>query len=111
MSNKLNRLFKSIADPTRREIFSVLVLATTTLSITQIAERFDITRQGVTKHIMMLKEAGLIEISSEGREKFCRANPEPLKDIYEWVKFYERFWDDKLTGLGKYLDSKSNDKT
>lgn len=107
MSHKLNRIFKAIADPTRREIFNVLIVATTALSITQIAEHFDITRQGVTKHIKMLKQAGLIETNNKGRENYCTANPEPLKQIRDWVAFYEKFWDDKLDKLGDFLEKKS----
>jgi len=107
MSKKINKIFRSIADPTRREIFHVLVIASSALSITQISEHFEISRQGVTKHIRMLADAGLLEISSHGREKFCIANPKPLKEIHEWVKYYEKFWDDKLNKLGTYLDQKS----
>ena len=107
MSNRINKIFKSIADPTRREIFHVLVIASTALSITQISEHFEISRQGVTKHIRMLADAGLLEISGHGREKFCIANPKPLKEISEWVMYYEKFWVDKLNKLGTYLDQKS----
>ena len=107
MSKKINKIFRSIADPTRREIFHVLVIASSALSITQISEHFDISRQGVTKHIRMLADAGLLEMSGHGREKFCIANPKPLKEIHEWVKYYEKFWDDKLNKLGTYLDQKS----
>ncbi len=107
MSKKINKIFRSIADPTRREIFHVLVIASSALSITQISEHFEISRQGVTKHIRMLADAGLLEMSGHGREKFCIANPKPLKEIHEWVKYYEKFWDDKLNKLGTYLDQKS----
>ena len=107
MPNKINKIFRSIADPTRREIFHVLVIASSALSITQISEHFEISRQGVTKHIRMLADAGLLEISGHGREKFCIANPIPLKEIHQWVKYYEKFWDDKLNRLGTYLDQKT----
>lgn len=107
MPNRLNKIFKSIADPTRREIFHLLVMASSTLSITQISAHFDISRQGITKHIKMLQEAGLIEMKDQGREKFCIANPKPLKEIQNWVKFYEHFWDDKLDSLDKFLSKKS----
>ena len=51
MQDKITQLFKAIADPTRREIFHALVIATSALSITQISNQFDMSRQGVTKHI------------------------------------------------------------
>ena len=107
MQDKITRLFKAIADPTRRDIFHALVIATSALSITQISNQFEMTRQGVTKHIKTLEEAGLVYINSQGRERFCNANPKELQDLNKWMKFYEQFWDDKLSSLGNYLDDKS----
>ena len=104
MQDKITQLFKAIADPTRREIFHALILATTALSITQISNQFEISRQGVTKHIKTLEEAGLVYIDSQGRERYCNANAKPLKEIIKWLKFYEQFWDDSLQNLGDYLD-------
>jgi len=107
MQDKITKLFKAIADPTRREIFHALVIATSALSITQISNQFEISRQGVTKHIKTLEEAGLVYIDSQGRERFCNANAKPLKELNKWIKFYEQFWDDKLLDLGDYLDKKN----
>lgn len=107
MQDKITRLFKAIADPTRRDIFHALVIASSALSISQISNQFDITRQGVTKHIKTLEEAGLIHIETQGRERFCNANAKPLKEINKWLKFYEQFWDDSLESLGNYLDQKN----
>ncbi|MFI1773021.1 ArsR/SmtB family transcription factor [Thalassobellus citreus] len=107
MQDKITKLFKAIADPTRRDIFHALVIATSALSITQISSQFDISRQGITKHIKTLEEAGLVNIDSQGRERFCNANPKKLKEVNKWLKFYEQFWDDKLNNLGNYLDNKA----
>lgn len=107
MQDNITKLFKAIADPTRREIFHALVLATSALSITQISNQFEISRQGVTKHIKTLEDAGLVYIDSQGRERFCNANAKPLKEVNKWLKFYEQFWDDKLGNLGDYLDNKA----
>ena len=90
MQDKITKLFKAIADPTRREIFHALVIATSALSITQISGQFSMTRQGVTKHIKTLEEAGLVRIMSQGRERFCFANPKELKTINKWLVFYLR---------------------
>ena len=108
MQDKITRLFKAIADPTRRDIFHALILATSALSITQISTQFDISRQGVTKHIKTLEDAGLVYIDAQGRERFCNANAKPLKEINKWMKFYEQFWDDSLHNLGDYLDNKNS---
>ena len=106
MSNHITRLFRAIADPNRREIFHILILASTALSISQISDHFSMTRQAVTKHIKYLENVGLVSIEDQGRERFCQANALPLKEIKEWVGFYERFWDDKLAKLAKHLESK-----
>jgi DNA-binding transcriptional ArsR family regulator len=108
MQDSITRLFKAIADPTRRDIFHALIIASSALSITQICTQFEITRQGVTKHIKTLEEAGLIHIETKGRERFCNANATPLKEINKWVKFYEQFWDDSLDSLSDYLDGKNS---
>jgi len=108
MQDNITKLFKAIADPTRRDIFHALVIATSALSITQISNQFEITRQGITKHIKTLEEAGLVHIDTQGRERFCNANAKPLKEVNKWIKFYEQFWDDKLQSLGDYLDGKNS---
>jgi DNA-binding transcriptional ArsR family regulator len=107
MQDKITKLFKAIADPTRRDIFHALVIATSALSITQISNQFEMTRQGVTKHIKTLESVGLVYIQIDGRERFCNANPKELQEVNKWLKFYEQFWDDKLGSLGDYLDKKS----
>ena len=103
MQDKITKLFKAIADPTRRDIFHALVIATSALSITQISNQFEITRQGVTKHIKTLQEAGLVNITTQGRERICNANPKQLKEVNKWLKFYEQFWSDKLDDLERFL--------
>ena len=104
MQDKITKLFKAIADPTRRDIFHALVIATSALSITQISNQFDMTRQGVTKHIKTLEEAGLVHIDTQGRERFCYANAKALQEVNKWIQFYSQFWDDSLQNLGDYLD-------
>lgn len=106
MQDKTNKIFKAIADPTRREILHALVVASAAMPITDISAQFDISRQGVTKHIKILQDADLIEIKRSGRESIVYPNPAPLKKISDWLKFYENFWDDKLKDLVNYLDKK-----
>lgn len=55
MQDKITRILKALADPTRREIFHALILASTALPITQISNQFDISRQGITKHLKTLE--------------------------------------------------------
>lgn len=107
MQDNITKLFKAIADPTRRDIFHALVIATSALSITQISNQFDMTRQGVTKHIKILNDAGLVQMNEEGRNRFCFADPKPLKEVNKWLQFYSQFWDDSLGNLGDFLDNRN----
>ncbi|MFT5821275.1 MAG: DNA-binding transcriptional ArsR family regulator [Crocinitomix sp.] len=109
MSKKysIDKIFKALADSNRREIFHLLVLATSALSLTQITAEFDISRQGITKHIKLMEDAGLIQTNNKGRERFCEVNPTPLNEIKDWLAVYDKFWDDKLKNLGDFLDNKA----
>lgn len=106
VDKKIDKIFKAIADPTRREILHALVVASVALPITEISAQFDISRQGITKHIRILEDADLVEIKKNGRESIVYPNPKSLKKVSDWIKFYENFWDDKLKGLSDYLDKK-----
>lgn len=108
MQDRITALFKAIADPTRREIFHALVIATSALTITQISNKFEISRQGVTKHIKTLNNAGLVSIDVQGRESYCNADAKPLEELNKWLNFYEQFWDDSMQNLGNYLDKKNS---
>ncbi|MFP2994718.1 metalloregulator ArsR/SmtB family transcription factor [Spongiivirga sp. MCCC 1A20706] len=107
-SKKITKILKAIADPTRREIFHALVVAATALSINEVSAQFEISRQGVTKHLKTLEEAGLVQISTQGRERFCNANAKPLETVHKWLQFYEKFWSGALNDLSKYLDQKDH---
>ncbi|GAB5417394.1 MAG: metalloregulator ArsR/SmtB family transcription factor [Crocinitomicaceae bacterium] len=103
MKEKTNHIFKAIADPTRREIFHLLVLGSA-LSISQLSTHFDMSRQGITKHVKILEEAEMIAMKKEGREQICHAQPKSLKIVKDWLAYYDKFWDDKLQDLSAHLD-------
>ena len=105
MNKKVATLFKALSDPSRMTIFHSLVVSTA-LSISQISTDFNMSRQGVTKHIKILEEAKLIKISTKGRERFCEANPLALKEVKKWLAFYDKFWDNSISNLSDYLDKK-----
>jgi DNA-binding transcriptional ArsR family regulator len=75
------------------------------LSITQITAEFNMSRQGVSKHIKILEKAELIQITIKGRERYCKANPKTLKEIIDWLSLYEKFWDNSLNNLSSYLNN------
>lgn len=95
-------VFQAIADPTRREIISMI--ASRSLNLNSIAENFAITRQAISLHIKILEECGLITMKKQGRERICEARLEKLNEVSEWVDQYKNFWNNKLDALGKFLD-------
>jgi DNA-binding transcriptional ArsR family regulator len=95
-------VFQAIADPTRRAI--IQLIATQTLNLNAVAEKFQISRPAISKHIKILTECGLITIRQEGRERFCEANLKPLGQVSDWVNQYSVFWTNKLDALENFLN-------
>jgi DNA-binding transcriptional ArsR family regulator len=94
-------VFQAIADPTRRKIISLL--AHRTLNLNSVAEKFNVSRPAVSKHIKILTECGLIVIRQQGRERFCEAKLKKLNEVSRWVEQYEKFWNEKFDALENYL--------
>lgn len=103
-------VFQAIADPTRREIINLL--AHQALNLNAIADNFDISRPAVSKHIRILTECGLLMITRQGRERYCKANLEKLREVSEWTEQFKSFWMQKLDALEDFLEKekKENDK-
>ena len=95
-------VFQAIADPTRREI--IHMLAEKSLNLNAVAENFNISRPAISKHIKILKECGLIEITRQGRERICAAKLGKLNEVSYWVEQYKTFWSEKLDALETYLN-------
>lgn len=94
-------VFQGIADPTRRAILGRLTKEK--LNLTTVAHSFDISRQSVTKHIKILIECGLVTIEKQGRERYCQAKPEKLKEVAQWVEEFKKFWGESFDRLDDYL--------
>jgi DNA-binding transcriptional ArsR family regulator len=93
--------FQAISDPTRREIIDLL--AQQPMNLNAIAEHFDVTRPAISNHIRILNECGIIVIEQVGRERFCKIQPDHLKQIADWVGKYEDLWIHKIDSFEKYL--------
>jgi DNA-binding transcriptional ArsR family regulator len=94
-------VFQAIADPTRRAI--IHMIAQESLHLNAVAERFDVSRPAISKHIKILAECGLVAIRRQGRERYCEARLEQLNEVSDWVDQYRRFWNTKLDALELYL--------
>lgn len=73
------------------------------LNIGQIMEDFDITRQGIAKHIKVLTECGMITVSPKGREQLCEARMERLDEVADWVSASRKLWSQRFEKLDKFL--------
>jgi len=95
-------VFQAIADPTRREIISLI--AHQSLNVNAVAGNFDVSRTAIYKHVKILTECGLIVIKQQGRERFYEAQLEKLHEVSDWVGQYRQFWNARLDALEKYLN-------
>lgn len=98
-------VFQAISDPTRREIIGIL--AQQSLNLNALADKFDISRPGISKHIKILSECGLITVNQQGRERYCKANYDKLKEVSDWVEQYKVFWTHKLNALDEFLSNEN----
>jgi DNA-binding transcriptional ArsR family regulator len=100
----VEHVFTALADPTRRLLIEKLT-DDGAKTATQLADELPITRQGVTKHLKLLEEAGLVNIHQRGRDKYYYLNPEPLSDATTWIGAIAARWDERLAALSDLLDS------
>ncbi len=99
-------VFQAIADPTRRDIISMI--AAQPLNLNAVADNFRISRPAISKHIKILTECGLITIRQQGRERYCEAKLDQLAQVSAFVEQYRKFWNTKLDALGEFLEDKNN---
>ncbi len=103
-------VFQAIADPVRRDIIDVL--SSETLTVNDVARKFEISRPAVSKHIKILEECGLITINQKGRERHCEINPKNLIPAFLWIEKYHKLWEDRIDSFETYLNQiqTKNDK-
>ena len=99
-----NDTFAALSDPTRREIISRLVDGPA--SVSQLVEPFNISQQAVSKHIAVLRNAGIVRQEREGRTNWCRLEPKPLEEALAWLEGYRSLWEGRLDRLEKHLQVK-----
>ena len=100
-SDRLDEVFRALADPTRRAMLNDLAAGPCTVG--ELAAPFDISLAGASKHIQVLERAGLIRREVQGRVHTCSLDAGPLHMGAEWMRHYERFWTRKLDALEALL--------
>jgi DNA-binding transcriptional ArsR family regulator len=97
-------VFRAIADPTRREILHLLSAGGRTVG--SIASNFRTSRPAISKHLRVLRRAGLVSAQKKGTTRLCELNGIPLRAVGDWLRDYEAFWDESLRHLKRYVEEK-----
>ena len=95
-------VFQAIADPTRRGM--LLSLTKEVQNDNSLAEQFDMTRQAVSLHVKYLQECGMITITKEGRERYCKLEAQNLSEVADWLEPFRALWNSRLDRLDNLLD-------
>lgn len=98
--------FTAIASPVRRQILDLL--SDGDRPVNRIASHFEMSRPAISQHLQILLVAGLVAQERHGRENYYRLVPEQLAPVREWIRHYERFWDDHLGRLQKLLHERKS---
>jgi DNA-binding transcriptional ArsR family regulator len=95
-------VFQAIADPVRRDI--IQLLSTEELTVNEVADKFDISRPAVSKHLKILQECEIIKYNQVGRERLCLIQPQKLIPAFLWIKQYNKLWEDRIDSFENYIN-------
>lgn len=91
-------LFHALSDPTRRGLLEHLMQQGES-NVACLTKTAGVSQPAVSKHLTILREAGLVSGRAEGRQVHYRAEPRALSPLFDWMTFYRAFWDDRLAAL------------
>jgi DNA-binding transcriptional ArsR family regulator len=97
--------FAAIAEPRRRDVLAALIGGE--LPVNDIVETLGWPQPQVSKHLAVLREVGLVSVRRAGRERLYSVNGEQMKQIHDWVKTYEKFWDHQLMRIKQRAEAKA----
>ena len=103
----LDRTFAALSDPTRRALVMRLA-AEPDVSVSELAAPFAMSLPAVMKHLDVLSDAGLVSRAKTGRVVACRLDAEPMRDAFEWLNRYEKFWSERLSNLAAFLEEEES---
>ena len=98
--------FAALADPTRAAI--VDALADGWHTVNEIVALFPLTQPSISRHLRVLREAGLVSVLPEGQRRVYQLDPRPLREIDQWLERYRKFWSLKLDALERHMDEETN---
>jgi DNA-binding transcriptional ArsR family regulator len=103
----INRIFHALGDPTRRAMMEALSQGA--MSVSQLAEPFNMTLAAVLQHLQLLEECGLVETEKVGRVRSCRVDPAGLDAMEQWIRERRSIWERRLDRLGDLLGEPEKD--
>ena len=102
MTRDLDTVFAALADPTRRAILAMLL--EDDMAVTDVADPFEMSLAAISKHLAVLTRAGLISQERRGRVKWCKLEPEALRDASIWMQGFGQFEAIHLDAFERYLE-------
>jgi DNA-binding transcriptional ArsR family regulator len=102
----LDVTFGALSDATRREMIQRLAQGERTIS--ELAERFEMSLPAISKHVRILEKAGLLVRQKDGRIHRCRLQPQPLEEATQWIEQHRVFWEKNLDSLANFLEKTKN---
>ena len=97
----MSTVFEALADPTRRRVLELL--AESELSAGEIAAAFTVSRPAVSRHLRVLREAGLVQARRDAQRRVYGIDPAPLEELDAWLATYRPFWSERLDRLEEHL--------
>ncbi|GGH39027.1 transcriptional regulator [Cribrihabitans marinus] len=107
MSDRLDSVFAALADPTRRAILAMLL--EDDMAVTDVAEPFEMSLAAISKHLGILSRAGLIQQEKRGRVKWCKLDPDALREASVWMQGFGQFEAVNLDAFERFLASELPD--
>ena len=99
--------FDVLADPTRRRILDLLLERPRLVG--ELTDELGLSQPGTSKHLRVLREAGLVAVRPDAQRRWYELRPEPLAELDAWLAPYRRFWDDRLDALERRFDETPDD--
>jgi DNA-binding transcriptional ArsR family regulator len=93
--------YAALAEPHRRQILDLLRDGERPAG--ELVRRLDLSQPGVSKHLKLLREAGLVGVRANGKQRLYALRPEPLAEVYQWLEPYRAFWSKRLDVLEQHL--------
>ena len=100
--------FDVLAEPNRRRILDLL--RTEERPVSDLVDALDVSQPAVSKHLRVLREAGLVESRTDAQRRIYRVRPEPLRELDEWLRPYREMWTSSLDALERHLEEMTDDE-